>query len=73
MTTDDRIDISIHTNALCETLGLEPRLVRTMTIEPRTITAEVYLTTENGSKFLLKAGTPDASPATENRTWKVIT
>lgn len=49
----DRIDISEHTNALCERLGLEPAFVKELYITPTDITATIYGKNDQGAKHLV--------------------
>lgn len=46
-------NIHQHTAAICKKLGLEPNMVRRLDITPRSVTAEVYLADENGSKYVV--------------------
>ena len=50
MTVDD------HIEAIIDALDLEPRLVRTISIDLRTITATMYATTSDGHKFVRSDG-----------------
>ena len=53
--------------AICEKLGLEPILVRSMEITPSSVTAQVFLTNEKGSKYIKE----DGNVALETREFKV--
>jgi len=43
-------------NELCERLGVDAKLVRSITITPTAITADVFLTNDQGSKFVKDDG-----------------
>ena len=58
MNDTERIDISQHTNAICELLGLEPAFVKELVITPSAATATVYRKNENGSKFIVDGAAP---------------
>jgi hypothetical protein len=61
-------NIHSHTSAICKKLGLEPHLVRSMTVTPTNVEAEVFLTDENGSKYIKD----DGNVALETRTFEVV-
>ena len=43
-------------NELCERMGVDAKLVRSITITPKAITADVFLVNEQGSKFVKDDG-----------------
>ena len=45
-------------NELCERLGVDAKLVRSITITPNAITADVFLVNDQGSKFIKDDGHP---------------
>jgi hypothetical protein len=66
----DRIDIHDPLAAICAILDLEPRLVSEMTITPTEAVATVYLTREDGKKYIV---VESGEPATETLRFKVRT
>ena len=45
-----------HIESLVTELGLEPHTIRTITIDPRTITVEAFALNEDGAKFIRNDG-----------------
>ena len=53
----EKLDIAPEIGALCAKLGLDKTLVQFMTLEPSKVTASVFLTNAEGSKYLNYYGT----------------
>lgn len=67
--TTNKVNISKHTNAIMRQLDLEPTMVRTLTITPHTVVAEVFTPDQDGKKFI----TDDGYVATDTKTYEVRT
>lgn len=64
----DRINIHDPIFELCHRLGLEPTSVKEITFRPNDVTATIYKTDENGSKYL---EADQQTVASETRAFKV--
>jgi hypothetical protein len=66
--TTDRINVSKEVRAICALLDLDPRLVASLDIRPSTIEAVVFLTNEDGHKYVEG---PNEIPAQETKRFEV--
>jgi len=66
----DRINITVPVKALCDTLGVDYRNVKRITLEPRKASVEAYKVDDEGNKYV---DTVTNEPAVETRDYLVET
>lgn len=52
------VDVSEVTNALCAALGLDPEVVKTITLTPTSATVVAYKRNKRGKKYIQRNGAP---------------